>query len=150
MAQQRPHYEVNDEWNDMAAKLVAKYPEKFNEIEVGKICCVNVTNKTRKEKEGHAERIWRVDAVKMPMAIHCPYGWYLTLFSDDWDNLEEKHKLALVADMLHSIPSGEDHDGRVNPCDTKGYHSVFNTLGIDYLIDPDIPHLLDDEVEWKY
>ena len=149
MAQEKPNYEVNDEFKGMAVQLVEKYSEKFDQIEVDKVCCVNLTNKTRKESEGTVDRCWKLKAVKMPEAIHNPYGWYVVLHTADWDEKSEKHKLALVADVLHGIPNGIDNEGKVNPCDTKGYLAVFNTLGIQYEDDPDIPHLLNDDVEWK-
>ena len=103
MAQEKPNYEVNDEFNGMAVQLVEKYSEKFDQIEVDKVCCVNV-DKERKSKEGCVERIWKLKAVKMPEAIHNPYGWYVILHQSDWDEMSEKHKLALVADVLHGIP----------------------------------------------
>ena len=74
MAQEKPNYEVNDEFNTMAVQLVEKYSEKFSNVEVDKGCCVKLTNKDRKEKEGSSERIWKLKAVKMPEAIHNPYG----------------------------------------------------------------------------
>ena len=147
MAQEKPSYEVNDEFNGMAVQLVERYAEKFNGIEVDKVCCVN-TSKTRKDN-GVLDRIWKVKAVKMPEAIHNRFGWYVILHEDDWSELSEKHKLALVADVLHGIPCDLDSQGKVNPCDAKGYLSMFETMGIKYLDDPDIPHLIDDEVEWK-
>jgi hypothetical protein len=151
MAQEKAEYEVNEEFNVMAMRLVEKYPVKFDNIDVSKMCCVNITNKTRKEKEGSAERIWKLQSVKMPVAIHCQYSWYTVLYSQDWEDLSDKHKAALVADVLHGIPNEIDNEGGINPCDTKGYLSIFKTLGIDYLDDPDIPDLLDAEkdVEWK-
>ena len=148
MAKEKPDYEVNEEFNGMAVQLVEKYMEKFNNIDIDKVCCVNITNKTRKEKDG-SERIWSLQAVKMPVAIHCTYSWYVVLHSNDWEDMGEKHKLALVSDVLHGLPNEVDNQGKVNPCDTKGYLSVFQTLGINYLDDPDIPHLLNDDVVWK-
>jgi hypothetical protein len=149
MAQEKPEYEVNDEFNTMATQIVEKYPEKFNNIDVGKVCCVNLTNKNRKDKDGSVERIWKIMPVKMPIAMHCTYSWYVVIYSHDWEDLSEKHKLALVADVLHGFPNEIDNEGKVNPCDTKGYLSIFKTIGIDYLDDPDIPHILEKEVEWK-
>ena len=147
MAQEKPNYEVNDEFNGMAVQLVEKYSEKFNNIEVDRVCCVNV-DKDRKDN-GCVERIWKLKAVKMPEAIHNPYGWYVVLHEKDWEEMSEKHKLALVADVLHGLPNDLDSEGRINPCDTKGYYSIFNTLGMKFLEDPNIPHLLDDDVVWK-
>jgi len=149
MAQDKPEYEVNDEFNMMAAQLVDKYPEKFSYVETDKICCVNLTNKTRKDKDKGSERIWGLQAVKMPVAIHCPYGWYVIIYQHDWEEMGEKHKLALVADVLHGLPNDQDNQGKVTPCDTKGYHSIFSTLGLDYLSDSGIPHLLNEDITWK-
>lgn len=149
MAQDKPEYDINSEFNSMATKIAEKYPEKFDNIKVGRVCCVNITNKTRKEKEGNGERIWKLQAVKMPIALHNPYGWYVILYSEDWDDMGEKHKLALVADVLHGLPTDVDNEGKVNPYDTKGFHSIFKTLGMDYLDDPDIPHILNDDIKWK-
>lgn len=149
MAKAKPDYEVNDEFNKMAKQLVSRFPEKFVNIDVDKICCVKVTNKERKQIIPETKDIWRTDAVKMPMKLHSPYSWYITVWHNDWDELEEKNKLALVAAILHSIPSDEDSEGKVNPCDTKGYYSIFATLGLNYLHSDDIPHLLKDKIEWK-
>jgi hypothetical protein len=150
MAKEPARYEINEEFNEMASKLVDKYPDKFLNVEVDKIRCVNITNKERQTKEEDTtDRIWKIQAVKMPIRLDCPYAWYIILHEGDWAELSEKHKLALVADVLHGIPVGVDNEGKVEPVDTKGYHSVFKTLGIDFLTDPDIPHLLEDDVEWK-
>lgn len=149
MAQTKPEYEVNDEFNDMAAQLAEKYPLKFSHIEIGKVCCVNVTNKERKKERSAGERIWKLGAVKMPMALHCPYGWYVVLNQEDWEEKSEKHKLLLVAECLHGIPDGEDNMGKVSALDTKGYHAMFNTFGLDCHDDPDVPHILDTEIKWK-
>jgi len=150
MAQEKPEYEVNDEFNTMAVKIVGKFPEKFISVDIDKVCCVNITNKTRKEKEGNGERTWNLQAVKMPVAIHCPYSWYVVLYAHDWQEMSEKHKLAHTADILHGLPTGEDNEGKVNSCDTKGFGAMFRSLGIDFLDDPDIPHILnDDDFKWK-
>ncbi len=150
MPKEPPSYEVNDEFNQMAVSLVERYPEKFSNISVDKICCVNITNKDNpKVKEDlsvlSSSDLWKLKSVQMPMALHCPYSYYAILFQSDWESLSEKHKLAFVSDVLHGIGD----EGSVNPCDTKGFHAVFNTLGLDYLNDPEIPHLLNEDVEWK-
>lgn len=152
MAKDKPEYEENKEFNRMAVSVVEKYPTKFHGIEADKICCVNITNKTNPKKEDDQtigdlkERPWKPIPVKMPIALHCPYNYYIVIFASDWNELTEKHKLAFVADVLHSI--GKEA-GQINPCDTKGYHSVFKTLGLDFLSDPDIPNILEEEVEWE-
>lgn len=146
MAKEKPVYEVNDEFNKMAGQIVEKFPEKFYGTQVDRICCVNIVNKERTESN---KKLWRLEGVKMPVALHCKYKWYVVLHLVDWETFSEKQKLLLVAEILHGIPSSEDEEGVVTP-DIKGYASMFRTFsGIDYLEDPDAPHLLNDDVEWR-
>ncbi len=147
MAQTKPEYEVNSEFNEMASQIVEKYPSKFSYIDISKVCCVNITNKPRKDAPS-GERIWKIGAVKMPIAIHCPFGWYIVINQEDWDEKSERHKLLLVAECLHGISDDEDNS-KVSPPDTKGYHSIFSTFGLDCHDDPDVPHILDIDIEWK-
>lgn len=147
MAKIRPEYDENKEFNKLAAQVVAKYPEHFYGIKVDQVCCVNIVNKDRPEGR---KMIWRVDAVKMPMALHCAYGWYVTLYSSDWDEYDDTRKLLLVSEVLHALPSDESDDGKIIPCDTKGYSSMYRTFnGIDYMDDPDAPNILEKDIEWK-
>lgn len=39
----------------------------------------------------------------MPMALHCPYDWYITIGSADWDDMDEAKKEAVVVDLLKSM-----------------------------------------------
>lgn len=147
MAKERPEYEENKEFNKLAVQVVEKYPEHFYGVKIDQVCCVNIVNKERPQTK---RAVWRIEAVKMPMALHCAYGWYVILYSSDWEEYNDTQKLLLVAEVLHALPSNDIDDGKVVPCDTKGYASMFRTFrGIDYLDDPDAPNILKTDVEWK-
>ena len=83
MAQEKPSYEVNDEFNGMAVQLVERYAEKFNGIEVDKVCCVN-TSKTRKDNGTQWVRVspWR-PTHWTPPSLHVSdlLEWNRTLYS---------------------------------------------------------------------
>jgi hypothetical protein len=146
MAKQKPEYEVVKEFTVMANKIIEKYPEEFYGVEVDKVCCVKVVNKDRGEKQ---TQLWKTEAVKMPMRIHCPYGWYVTLFSSDWDEMDEKHKYLLTAEILCAFPTDADNEGKVNAFDSKGYKLMQRTFKtIDYLCESNVPHLINDDIEW--
>ena len=147
MAKVRPEYEVNNEFNTMAAQLVEKHSDKFYGIPVDRICCVNIINKDRPEsKKGP---VWDSMPVKMPMALHCAYGLYVTLYSSDWNAYTEKQKLLLVADILHTISVDDAGNIKILAMDTKGNSAMFRTFkGIDYMDDPNSPNLLTDEIKW--
>ncbi len=145
MAKEKPVYKVNEEFNKMAIQVVEKYPDKFYGTNVSKICCVNIENNERVKKV-----LWKIEAVKMPMALHNAYSLYVILHSSDWDEYNETQKLLLVADILHGIANGEDEDNKIVAPDTKGYASMFRTFGgIDYMDDPNAPNILKKDIEWK-
>ncbi len=146
MAKARPEYEEINEFSVMARQIINKYPENFHGIDIKKVCCVKIINKERSETK---HNLWQLEAVKMPIRLHNPYGWYVTVYSSDWDIFDEKHKLLLVAEILCGIPTEIDQEGKVNPFDSKGFRLMQKTLkDIDYLDNPDVPHLLKDEINW--
>ena len=145
MSQEKPNYEVVNEFSTLATKIVAKYPEVFNNIEVDKIQCVKITNK---EKSKNATSLAQILPVKMPIRLDCPYAWYVIVFYQDWDILTEKHKLLLIARILHEIPQG-DEEGKVVACDVKDFKTMCRTFGVDYLTDDSVPHLINDNIKWK-
>lgn len=146
MAKIRPEYEVVNEFSIMANQIINKYPECFHGVDVDKICCVKIINKDRAETNN---KIWQLQAVKMPIRLHCPYAYFVTLHSADWDERDETHKLLLIAEILHGIPHDENDEGKVIPFDTKGYGGMYRTFKtIDYLDDPQAPHILNNDINW--
>lgn len=147
MAQDKPIYEPVDEFAKLARGLIEKYPTVFYGVDIEKIRCVKVTNKDRGEKK---QKLFEILAVKMPVLMDAPYGWYLTVWHNYWDGFTENQKLLLIADALHHVPSNPIEDeGKVVPCDVKAHSTMVRTFkGIDYLDDPDIPHLLNSDIDW--
>jgi len=144
MAQDKPIYEELEEFSTLANRIIKKYPIAFDGIKIEKVCCVKITNKQRPD----GKKLWELAAVKPPMNMHNPYLWYVTVWSDDWDALAENTKLALICEIMCGIPK-DDTEGKVVPFDTKGYGVMFRTLGtIDYLEDPEIPNILEEDIEW--
>ena len=89
-------YVVNDEFNFMASCLIEKYAEKFHSINTQNICCVNLIT----SKKSCTERLWKLQRVKMPVALHCKYNWYVTFRSADWDDCTEEKKMCMVGEVL--------------------------------------------------
>ena len=146
MAQEKPIYEVVSEFAPLATALVEKYPEVFYGIEVSRMRCVKIKNKDRKENK----KVYEVLPVKNPVLMDSPYGWYVTVWHNYWDAFTENQKLLLIADVLQEIPTNQVEDeGKVVPCDVKAHSTMIRTFkGIDYLDDPSIPHLLNEQIEW--
>lgn len=137
-----------DEFNQLAAKIVEKHNQKFYGIKLEEVKAVAITNKERGEKN---TKLFEVMTVKPPVREDCKYAFYVIIHKSDWDVLELKHKLLLIAQALHAIPldeNGEMEEGKVNAPDMKDYASMLRTFGTDYLVKDNVPDLLDDEIKW--
>lgn len=149
MPQTKPEYERLEDYNELAKKLVERYPDRFFGIDVNRIRAYEITNKDRPES---STKLFEIQAVKMPLLLDCPYSHYVVVHSSDWLSMTEAHQLLLVAQTLCAIPldeNGEMVTEKVNTFDMKDFSPMLRTFGTDYLVKEDVPHLINEEVEWK-
>ena len=94
---EQKQYIVNDEFATIALSLIEKYPTVYHSVNIQKVCCVNLIT----TEPSTNERVWKLQKVKLPMALHCQYDWYVIFCSKDWDSWgEDKKKLIMVVDVL--------------------------------------------------
>jgi len=147
MAQIKPEYEAIEEFTNFAKQIVDKYPDVFYGVDVNSIRCVAITNKDRKVSK---DCLWELKGVQMPIKMDCPYSYYVIIYSSDWEEMSEKHKLLMISEVLCGISKEGDGEGKVNPMDSKGYKIMYRTFkSIDYLQEADVPDILREDIEWK-
>ena len=146
MAQVKAEYSTVDEFAKHAKGLKNKYPEIFDGIDVDRLKCVSIINKERGKAK---KKLWTILPVKQPIRMDCPYSYYVILFESDWEELNDKMRLMMVADVLQSIPTDED-EGKVISPDMHEFAVMLRTFGVDFMDDESkVPHLLDEKVDWK-
>lgn len=143
MPQVAPNYEELPEFLDIADQLIDRFPDMFGQIDLGRISAFAVTNKDRKDA---SKPIWEIMPVKPPVSILCNKDYIINVFQNSYEELGEKHKAVLVADALNAIST--EGKGKLNPKDLKEYAVMVRTLGVDFMENPDIPDLLNENVEW--
>ena len=143
MPQVSPNYEELPEFIHLADQLIDRFPEMFGGIDLGRIAAFSITNKDRKDE---AKPIWEVVSVKPPVSILCNKDYIINVFQNSYEALGEKHRTALVADALNAIST--EGKGKVNAKDLKEYAVMIRTLGVDLMDNPDIPDLLNEDVDW--
>ncbi len=147
MAQVKPEYQVIDKFNNFAKRIVDKYPDIFFGIDSDLIRCVAITNKDRPDKK---DKLWDLKGVPMPIRMDCPYSYYVTIYQQDWDDMSDKHKLVFIAEILNGVAREIENEGKIIPMDSKGYKLMQRTFkNIDYLQDPNLPDILEDDIDWK-
>lgn len=83
------------------------------------------------------------------MKLDCPFSYYIVTFSSYYDTLSEKHKSLFVAEMLQSIPSSTEDEGKTKPRDLRAYKLQIHNFGINWQDSPDVPDLLNEDYQWK-
>lgn len=143
MPQVKPEYEVIEEFKTIALKLLEKYPDVLDGINPNLLRCVGVTNKDPKE----GKPLFELQQVRYPQRLDLPYDFYVVVNMHDWQTFDESHQAALIFDVLCSV--SRDGDGKVVPFDLKDHSVVVRSLGVDYMLRPDIPNILTDNIKWK-
>jgi len=147
MSQIKPEYEAVEEFTILAKQVVDKYPDVFYGIDVNLIRCVAITNKDKPAKK---ERLWEIRGVQMPIRMDCSYSYYVIMYLSDWEEMDEKHKLLMISEVLCGVSKDKNEEGKVNPPDSKGWKLMQRTFkSIDYLQEADVPDILREDIEWK-
>jgi len=142
MPQIAPNYEENPEIIRIADQLIDLYPELFGQTDLSRISAFSITNKDRKD---NTKPIWEIAPIKPPVSIVANKDYIISVYLDSYEQLSEKHKAALVADVLCSIPA--EGKGKLNPKDVKEHGAMIRTLGVDFMSN-EIPDIINDNVEW--
>lgn len=144
MPQIEPEYEEIPSFMNISEKLIERFPEEFGNIDLSRIACVGITNKTRSESK---TKIFDVKTVKSPVRDFCSKDYIVVFYMHDWDELGQRYRSAITADVLFCIPS--EGKGDLVPMDYKDHGVMLRTLGVDYMDSTSIPDLLNDNIVWK-
>lgn len=137
-------YEEISDFNTIAAKLVARYPEIFADKKVDRIAAVAITNKDRPERR---RQLFELRPVVPPINLFCNKEYVVTFYMNDWIVMSDKHKALVVSTVLHSI-SSEGH-GKTVAFDMKDHSVMLRTFGVDYLDNGDVPDIINEQISWR-
>ncbi len=144
MPAEKPEYSPLPDWTTIANKLVQRYPEKFDGINVAMVRPVMITNKDQKE----GKHVWELTTVPYPMRLDLNYDFYITMNGKSWAEAPKTLQQWYVADSLHAI--SREGDAKVVPFDLKDFSSVIRNAGVDWNRGGEVPDLLGEvPIRWK-
>jgi len=139
-----PEFERLSEWEEMAKQVVDKYPERFSHVDVSKIIAYFITNKP----ETKNVRPYEMQTDKLPMRMTNPHEYFVWFkHQSEWFDRPKNIKAALVVSALERIDP--DNPYIVSPLDYRDQTSMVRTFGIDWFLNPDIPNVLEEEIQFK-
>lgn len=142
--QVKPTWEEISEFNQLAAKLIEKYPEKFGSIDVSRIVAYGCTNKERPDKKA---KLYEMTGEIEPESFTNTKIYFIKMFMEDWSGRDEAGRLLIVASALARIDP--DVPGKVGPLDYRDQNIMVKTFGADWQDRGDLPNLLKDKVSFR-
>jgi hypothetical protein len=143
MAQIKPVWLESEDFADMAAKLVEKYPERFGEIDVDQIVGYVCMNKDRPDGK---TKPYEMAGSTPPESLTNSKTYFVKMFNDVWERTPNQ-KLALVFSALSRIDA--TNPGKVKPLDYSDQEEMVSNFGANWHEKGDLPDLLSGNVDLR-
>lgn len=140
----KPKWEEIPEFTKMAEKLIAKYRDRFDGLDVSKIVAYGCTNKDRPEKKA---KVYDMVGEPEPECLTNSKQYFIKFFMKDWMDRAEAQKLLLVFSALERID--RDNPGKIFPLDYRDQSIMVHTVGLDWSERDDVPNILKDTIVIK-
>lgn len=141
MVQILPQWIVCEEFNLMAKQIVAKYPERFSDIDLDQVIAYLCVNKDRPER---SRKPYDIGGILPPESFTNSKNIFVKIFQDVWERTHEQ-KLALVFSALNRIDP--ESQGKVKPLDYQDQEEMVATFGANWHERGDLPDILKQDVE---
>lgn len=143
MTQHKPQWVEVEEFTNMAAKLVEKYPERFNEIDIDQIIAYACVNKDRPDGKN---KPYDMTGINPPESFTNSKTYFVKMFNDVWERTQPQ-KLALVFSALSRIDPTSP--GKVKPLDYSDQEEMVSNFGANWHERGDLPDLLKSDVDLR-
>jgi hypothetical protein len=140
MVQILPDYVVCEEFSQMAKQIVAKYPERFSELDLDQLIAYLIVNKDRPER---SRKPYTIKGESPPQSFTNSKTYFVEIFQNVWDRTQEQ-KLALVFSALNRI---DLEAGKIKPLDYQDQEEMVSTFGANWHERGDLPDILKQDVE---
>ena len=144
MSQIKAEWEEIPEFMTMTEKLIEKYESELGHVDTDSIIAYKCVNKTKPESR---TKLYDMSGQSEPQAFTNTKKYFVTVFHDVWDNLDESNRLLLVFSALKRIDSENPESGKVAGCDLHDQSFMARTFGVDWLTRRDVPNILDNRVD---
>lgn len=144
MAQIKPEWEEIPEFITMAKKLIEKYESELGHVDTNLIVAYKCVNKTKPESR---TKNYDMSGQSEPEAFTNTRKYFVKVFHDVWDNMDEKNRLLLVREALLRIDAENPESGKVAGYDLHAQSRMIRTFGVDWETRSDVPNILEDRVD---
>ena len=143
MAQIKPEWEEISEFLNMAKKVIEKYPDEVGHADPDALIAYKCTNKTKPESK---TKLYEMKGQAEPEAFTNQKKYFVKMYHDVWDNMDESNRLLLIFSALKRIDAENPESGKVSGCDMHDQSFMARTFGVDWATRSDVPNILNDKI----
>ena len=142
--------QIKPEWSEIpefiteARKLIEKYPDELGHANPDIIAVYKCTNKTKPESR---KKMYDLTGQGLPEAFTNTKKYFVKIFHDVWDNMEEANRLLLIKEVLLRIDAENPESGKVAGYDLHAESRMVRTFGVDWETRSDVPNILERRVD---
>lgn len=128
---------VSSEWQEIADALIQKFPIALGHVEIDKVLFLNEDSKTPKKYADTRN-------VPYPFNFITDYKYIIIFYANNIQAMtpSQKHMLCFH-ELLHIDESFE----KLRKHNIEDFRELISRWGINWDIDPNLPDILDDDVE---
>ena len=140
MPKDKPEWAFVPEADEMVAKLVAKYPEKFGHIDPARVGCCMICGKEPPEAQD-----WdcQIGGVREPFVLFSTKTYLLWFFKCTWERYNKRQRCAMLFRQMVRI--SEEFDGKLLKEDLHDCRCLVKAFGVSYMDNPNLPDLVEEK-----
>jgi len=140
MAQEPAEWEVHQEGQELVNALVKAQASRLGHVDPSKIGCA-FTAKNKPESQSWDAQL---QGVKEPISKWCEKAYCIVYYKSTWDGYSPNQRQYMIFRLLERIH--EDCAGKVLPFALQDSYVLTKQFGVDYMISPKLPSLLETEL----
>ena len=129
----------------MANKVIDSYPGDLGHIDTSLIVAYKCTNKTKPEAK---TKLYNMSGQSEPESFTNTKKYFITLYYDVWDNMDENNRLLIVLAALSRIDKENPSNGKVAGDDLHDQSFMTRTFGVDWATRSNVPNILNESIRF--
>jgi len=143
MAQIKQEWEIINEWDGLVQKVIEKFPEHFDHVDLSLIIAYKCTNKPMPEGK---TKLYDMSGQTEPEAFTNSKKYFVKMFHDVWDIMDDRNRLLIVFSALSRIDKEKPDSGKVSGFDLHDQSFMVRTFGPDWATRSDVPNILTESI----
>jgi hypothetical protein len=128
---------IGEEWQSIAERLIEKFNVAFSHIEIDKVLFLS-------ENEKKPKKYADIKFIGYPFNFITEYKYVIVFYENNTQVMTDAQRVMLVFHELLQIDYSFD---KIRKYNIKDFRELISFAGVNWDIDPNLPNILDDDID---